>query len=45
VVVLKQGQILADGPKREILDEELLSDAYGTRVFLSEREGRFNAWC
>ena len=45
VVVLKQGRILADGPKREILDEELLSDAYGTRVFLSEREGRFNAWC
>ncbi len=45
VVVLKHGQILADGPKREILDEELLSDAYGTRVFLSEREGRFNAWC
>ncbi|OHD32903.1 MAG: ABC transporter [Spirochaetes bacterium GWC2_52_13] len=45
VVVLKQGQILADGPKREVLDEELLSDAYGTRVFLSEREGRFNAWC
>lgn len=45
VVVLKHGQILADGPKREILNEELLSDAYGTRVFLSEREGRFNAWC
>lgn len=45
VVVLKHGQILADGPKREILDEQLLSDAYGTRVFLSEREGRFNAWC
>jgi iron complex transport system ATP-binding protein len=45
VVVLKHGHILADGPKREILNEELLSDAYGTRVFLSEREGRFNAWC
>jgi len=45
VVVLKHGQILADGPKREILNEKLLSDAYGTRVFLSEREGRFNAWC
>ncbi|MEA5031783.1 MAG: ATP-binding cassette domain-containing protein [Sphaerochaeta sp.] len=45
VVVLKHGQILVDGPKREILNEKLLSDAYGTRVFLSEREGRFNAWC
>jgi len=45
VVVLKQGRITADGPKRDVLSEELLSEAYGTRIFLSEREGRFNAWC
>jgi iron complex transport system ATP-binding protein len=45
VVVMKQGRILADGAKRDILTEQLLSEAYGTRVFLSEREGRFNAWC
>ena len=45
VVVLKQGRIIADGPKRDVLSEELLSEAYGTRIFLSEREGRFNAWC
>ena len=45
VVVLKQGRIIADGPKRDVLSEDLLSEAYGTRIFLSEREGRFNAWC
>ena len=45
VVVLKQGSILADGPKREVLTEDMLSEAYGTQVFLSERQGRFTAWC
>jgi len=45
VVVLKQGRIIADGPKRDVLSEDLLSEAYGTRIFLSEREGRFIAWC
>lgn len=45
VIVLKEGVILADGPKREVLNETLLSEAYGTPVFLSEREGRFTAWC
>lgn len=45
VVVMKDGQIIADGSKEEVLTEEILSNAYGTRVFVSEREGRFNAWC
>jgi len=45
VVVLSQGKILADGKKAEVLTETVLSDAYGTRVFVSEREGRFTAWC
>jgi len=45
VVLMKEGQIIADGPKREVLQESLLSDAYNTKIFLSEREGRFTAWC
>ena len=45
VVVMKEGRIIADGPKREVLTEDILSEAYGTPVFLSEREGRFTAWC
>lgn len=45
VVVLKNGKIFADGNKEEILNESLLSEAYSTKVFVSKREGRFNAWC
>lgn len=45
VVVLKDGRIIADGPKEQVLTEGVLSEAYGTRVFISERDGRFNAWC
>jgi iron complex transport system ATP-binding protein len=45
VVVMKEGKIIADGPKEDVLNEDVLSQAYGTRIFVSEREGRFNAWC
>ncbi len=45
VIILKEGQLFKDGAKEEVLTEEFLSEAYGTRVFLSQREGRFNAWC
>jgi len=45
VIVLKEGRVLADGPKAEVLTEAVLSDAYGTSVFLAQRDGRFNAWC
>ena len=45
VVVLKNGKIFADGNKEDILSESLLSEAYCTKVFVSKREGRFNAWC
>lgn len=45
VVVLKEGKLLADGPKESILTEEILSEAYNTKVFVSTREGRYTAWC
>lgn len=45
VVVLKKGKIFADGNKEDVLTESLLSEAYETKVFVSRREGRFNAWC
>ena len=45
VIILKEGRLLKDGPKEEVLTEDVLSEAYGTQVFLSRREGRFNAWC
>jgi iron complex transport system ATP-binding protein len=45
VVVLKDGLILADGNKKDVLTEEILSEAHATRIFINERDGRFNAWC
>ncbi len=45
VVVLRNGSIIADGAKEEVLTETVLSEAYGTEVYVSERNGRFTAWC
>lgn len=45
IVVMNKGKIVADGPKHEIMNEELLSEVYGARVFIDEREGLYNAWC
>lgn len=45
VVVMKDGRIVADGNKKEILNEGLLSDVYGQKVFVAERGGLYTAWC
>ena len=45
VVVMKGGRIVADGPKEEILDEDLLSEVYGQRVYIDRRGGLYTAWC
>ena len=45
VVVMKDGHIVADGPKDRILDESLLSEVYGKRVYIDRRDGLYSAWC
>lgn len=45
IVVMKEGKIVADGDKKDILREDLLSDVYGANVFVDEREGLYTAWC
>lgn len=45
VIVMKDGQIFKDGPKEEMLTEEILSEAYGVRIFVDKRDGLYNAWC
>lgn len=45
VIVLQDGKVIADGDKKEILNEQLLTKAYKTPVFVSQRDGRYNAWC
>ena len=43
IVVLKQGRVVADGNKREVLNEGLLSEVYETPVRVIESQGYFLA--
>ena len=44
VVLLKNGEVYADGPKVEMLRAEPLSAIFHTAVDVIEREGFFHAW-
>ena len=45
VIVMKDGRIYADGKKEEILNEKLLSEVYGEKIYIDSRNGLYNAWC
>jgi iron complex transport system ATP-binding protein len=44
VVLLKQGRVVADGSKREILTGERLGRLFGLSVTLVERDGYYHLW-
>jgi iron complex transport system ATP-binding protein len=44
VIILKNGAIVADGPKSEVLTRELLSDVFETRLDLTEVDGHYLAF-
>jgi iron complex transport system ATP-binding protein len=44
VVLMREGRIVADGPKAELLRAEVLGELFGTEVRVMEREGFFHAW-
>jgi iron complex transport system ATP-binding protein len=44
VILMKQGRILRDGAKRDVLTPELLSELFQTPVELMERDGLYNIW-
>lgn len=44
ILMLKQGRIIADGSKAELLTAPRLSDLFQTEVHLSQREGFHHAW-
>lgn len=44
VVLMKNGRIVADGAKLEILTSERLSDLYQTPLHVSERNGWYRCW-
>lgn len=43
VIFLREGKVIADGPKRELLCDQAISDLYHTRVHLTERKGYYQA--
>ncbi len=44
VVLMRGGRIVADGPRRELLREPVLSELFGVPVTLAERDGFVHAW-
>ncbi len=44
VVLLKNGQVFLDGPKKQVLTSESLSTTFGVPLELIERDGFFHAW-
>jgi len=44
VIHMRDGRIVADGPKETLLKAAVLSELFGTRVEVTEREGFFHAW-
>ena len=44
IVMMREGRIVADGKKEELLTSEKLSGLFGGEILLSERDGYFNAW-
>lgn len=44
VVLLREGRVIADGPKQELLTEETLSGLFGIPVSLARRNGYYHLW-
>lgn len=44
VVMMRDGRVVADGSKGELITEDRLSELFGRGIQVQEREGYFNAW-
>jgi iron complex transport system ATP-binding protein len=44
IVMMREGRVVADGTKRELLTAERLGELFGGEIFVEERDGYFNAW-
>ena len=44
VIQMRDGRIVADGPKEELLRAPVLSELFSTRVEVTERDGFYHAW-
>jgi iron complex transport system ATP-binding protein len=44
IVMMREGRIVADGSKNELLTEARLSELFGREIAVTERGGYWNAW-
>jgi iron complex transport system ATP-binding protein len=44
IVMMRDGRVVADGSKRELLTASRLGDLFGGEIHVEERDGGFNAW-
>jgi iron complex transport system ATP-binding protein len=44
IVMMRDGRIVADGSKPELLTAQRLSDLFGRKIAMTERDGYWNAW-
>ena len=44
IVMMRDGRVVADGPKPVLLTAAQLSDLFGREIVLTERDGYWNAW-
>jgi len=44
VVLMKNGRVAADGPKDEMLEVDRLSDLFGVKVQMAQRDGHYHLW-
>ena len=44
VILLKDGRIVKDGPKADVLTTAALADLYGVPIEVSERGGYYQWW-
>ena len=44
VVMMRSGRIVADGPKRELLQAAKLEELFGVELELTERNGYWHSW-
>ncbi len=44
ILMMKDGRIVADGPRTELLTSSQLSDLFRTDVHLTEKDGFHHAW-
>jgi len=44
IVMMREGRIVADGAKSDLLTEARLSELFGREIVLTERGGYWNAW-